>query len=145
MMIANILVATDGSEPSVRGAEYAAYLAKNLGCKVTLLHVAELASTPLSVAASGEEARRKLQADLLEAGRSIIRLSQKPLADAGLAVNYEILEGRPAEVIRKYALDGNFDLIIVGNRGRGKVSRVLLGSVSDEVVREASCPVMVVR
>lgn len=144
-MITRALVATDGSEAAIRGVQYAAYLATQLDCKVTLIHVIELSSTPLSLAATNEETRRKLVEDLKEAGRSIIRLSQKRLADAGIAANYEVIEGRPGEVICKYAEGGKFDLIIVGNRGRGKVARALLGSVSDEVVRAASCPVLVVR
>lgn len=138
-------MATDGSEASLCGAEYAAYLANKLGSRVTLLHVIETATTPLSVVATTEEARLKLKEDLFEAGRAIIRLGQKPLADAGIAVNYEILEGSPAETICRYAEEGQYDLIIVGNRGQSKASRVLLGSVSDDVVRKAYCPVLVIR
>jgi nucleotide-binding universal stress UspA family protein len=144
-VITKILTATDGSEVALRGVQYAAYLATKLGCKVTLIHVVELSATPLSVAAINEESRRKFAEDPMESGRSIIRLSQKPLADAGIASNYEVMEGRPAEVICKYAIEGKFDLIIVGNQGRGKISRVLLGSVSSEVVRVAPCPVLVIR
>ena len=144
-MINKILVATDGSEIALRGAQYAAYLANKLGCKVTLIHVVDLAATPLSVAAANEELRRKFQEELKEAGRSIIRLSQKPLADAGIAANYEVSSGKPAEVICKLAAEDNFDLIIVGNRGRGKISSCILGSVSEEIARVAPCPVMVVR
>ncbi len=125
--------------------QYAAYLAAKLDCKVTLIHVVELAATPMSIAATSVESRRKLIEDLSEAGRSIIRLSQKPLADAGIAANYEVMEGRHAGVICKYAIEGKFDLIIVGNRGKGKLSRALLGSVSDEDVRVAPCPVLVIR
>ena len=144
-MINNILVATDGSEGALCAVQYAAYLAKNLGSRVTLAHVVEPAASPLPLTAISEEARRKFEEDLLDAGRAIIRLSQKPLAEAGIAANYEILEGPPAETICQYAEQNRFDLIIVGNRGRSKVSRVLLGSVSDEVIRKAYCPVMVIR
>jgi len=125
-VITKILVATDGSEAALCGVQYAAYLATNLGCKVTLIHVVELASSPLSVAMKTEEARRKFEEELRESGRSIIRLSQKPLADAGIAVNYEVIEGRPSDVICNYAKEGSFDLIIVGNRGRGKAAQLLL-------------------
>jgi nucleotide-binding universal stress UspA family protein len=144
-MITKILVATDGSEAALRGVQYASYLASKLDCKVALIHVVELASSPLSVAIKGEESRRKFIEELRESGRSIIRLSQKPLADAGIAANYEVLEGWPAEIICNYAKEGNFDLIIVGNRGQNKVANLLLGSVSTEVVRVAPCPVLVVR
>lgn len=144
-MITKILAATDGSEAAIRGIQYASYLASKLGCKVTLLHVVESSSSPLSIAVKGEESRRKFEEELWEAGRSIIRLSQKHLADAGIAVNYEVLEGRPADVICNYAKEQNFDLIIVGNRGQGKVSKLLLGSVSNEVVQSAPCPVLIIR
>lgn len=144
-MITKILAATDGSEAAIRGVQYAAYLATTLNCKVTLIHVVELSSLTMSVAITGEESRRKFEEELRESGRSIIRLSQKPLADAGIAANYEVMEGRPADVICNYAKEGNFDLIIVGNRGQGKVSKLLLGSVSNEVVQSAPCPVLVIR
>ncbi|MDD5501435.1 MAG: universal stress protein [Candidatus Omnitrophica bacterium] len=144
-MITNILVATDGSEAAIRGVQYAAYLASKLGCKVSLIHIVEFPPFPSSIIGTNEESRRKFENELRESGRSIIRLSQKPLSDAGIAVNYEVMEGRPADVICNYAKEGDFDLIIVGNRGRGKVSRLLLGSVSNEVVQAASCPVLIVR
>jgi len=144
-MISKILVSTDGSEIALRAVQYAAFLSKKLEAPVTLVHVVEFAATILSVAATTDESRRQIQAELLESGRSIIRLSQKPLADAGLAANYEILEGRAAEKICQYAAENNFDLIILGSRGKSKVSRLLLGSVSDAGVRNAPCPVMVVR
>lgn len=144
-LITRILVTTDGSEIAIRGVEYAAYLAAKLQARVTLVHVVDLASIPLSIASASEEARSKFRQEMLEAGRSIIRLSQKFLMDADIVANYEVLEGRAAEVICKYAADNKFDLIIVGNRGRGKISRAILGSVSDEVTRLAPCPVLVVR
>jgi nucleotide-binding universal stress UspA family protein len=144
-MITRILAATDGSEVALRGVQYAAYLATELKARVVLIHIVELEASPLNLAADSEEERIKFREDLMEAGRSIIRLSQKPLADAGIAADYEVMEGRPAESICRYAADGQFDLIIVGNRGRSKLSRTILGSVSDEVVRVAHCPVLVVR
>lgn len=144
-MITNILVATDGSETALHGVQYAAYLASKLGCKITLLHVVELQAIPLSIALSDDASRNKFKEEVQEAGRSIIRLSQKPLAEAGIAASYEVLEGRPADVICQYVNDGNFDLVIVGNRGRSKVSRMIMGSVSENVVRSAACPVLVVK
>ncbi|MDD5038936.1 MAG: universal stress protein [Dehalococcoidales bacterium] len=144
-MITKILVATDGSEAAIRGVQYAAHFANKLGSKVSLIHVVEFPLVPLSVIGTNEESRRKFAEELRESGRSIIRLSQKPLADAGIAANYEVMEGRPADVICNYAKEKGFDLIIVGNRGRGKVSSLLLGSVSNEVVQAATCPVLVVR
>ena len=56
----------------------------------------------------------------MESGKSILSLSEKPLADAEIAANMELGEGRPADVISHFASEGDFDLIIVGNRGQGK-------------------------
>jgi nucleotide-binding universal stress UspA family protein len=63
----------------------------------------------------------------------------------GLQVSYLIWEGDPAEAIVEAAAAEGADLIVVGNRGHSGVGRALIGSVSDEVVRNAGCPVLVVR
>ena len=127
-MISNILVAADGSESSVLAAKYAAYLATNLGARVTLLHVVQHPSFPFIVAGISDEERERMEQEVVESGKSILSLSEKPLADAEIAANMELGEGRPADVISHFASEGDFDLLIVGNRGQGRVSRVLLGS-----------------
>jgi nucleotide-binding universal stress UspA family protein len=144
-MITRVLVAIDGSDTSLLAAKYAAFLATNLGCKVTLLHVVEYPPLPFALAGVSEEESRRFNNRVVESGRSILRLGQKPLAEAGVAAEIELREGRPADVICQVAQEGKFDLVIIGNRGRGMVSRVLLGSVSQEVVRAAPCPVLVIR
>jgi nucleotide-binding universal stress UspA family protein len=63
----------------------------------------------------------------------------------GIPVSYLIWEGDPAESIIEAAAAEGADLIVIGNRGLAGVGRALIGSVSDEVVRNARCPVLVVR
>ena len=63
----------------------------------------------------------------------------------GVQVSFLIWEGDPAEAIVEAAGAERADLIVVGNRGLAGVGRALIGSVSDEVVRNAPCPVLVVR
>ena len=109
---------------------------------MTLLHAVEFPPIPYYFGGVTEEERRRFENEIKESGRSILRLTQKPLADAGISINLELREGRPADVICAYAVEGEFDLIIVGNRGRGMVGRVLMGSVSNEVVQAATCPVL---
>ena len=55
----------------------------------------------------------------------------------------EVLEGQPAEVLLERAKDAS--LIVVGSRGRGGFASLLLGSVSQQVVQHAPCPVLVIR
>jgi nucleotide-binding universal stress UspA family protein len=144
-MIAKILVPTDGSEPSILAARYAAYLATKTDCKVTLIHIVEPIHLPYSIARFSDEKHQELEAAVEEAGKSILRLTQKELVDAGIAADTIMQKGRPGNIIRSVAEEGKYDLIIVGSTGRGGVSRALLGSVSQEVLHTAPCPVLVVK
>ena len=63
----------------------------------------------------------------------------------GVDVDFLVWEGEPGESIIEAAEAESADLIVVGSHGRGAVGRFLIGSVSDYVVRNASCPVLVVR
>lgn len=65
--------------------------------------------------------------------------------DHGIDVSFLIWEGDPAESIIDAAASESVDLIVIGNRGLAGVGRALIGSVSDDVVRNATCPVLVVR
>jgi nucleotide-binding universal stress UspA family protein len=60
-------------------------------------------------------------------------------------VSSTILEGRPADKIVEAAKEGGFDLIVMGSRGLGGVKEFFLGSVSDRVADEATCPVAIVK
>ncbi len=62
-----------------------------------------------------------------------------------VTIHVEPAEGHPAEAIVNLARLRNCDLIVMGSRGLGTFKELLLGSVSDKVVRRASCPVLVVR
>jgi nucleotide-binding universal stress UspA family protein len=66
------------------------------------------------------------------------------LRAAGISCRPITLFGDPAKEIITFAEEGHYDLIVMGRRGRGAVGKVLLGSVSDRVVKAASCPVTVV-
>ena len=63
----------------------------------------------------------------------------------GVSVDFLVWEGDPGEAIIDAAQAEGADMIVVGSHGRGAVGRFLIGSVSDHIVRHASCPVLVVR
>jgi nucleotide-binding universal stress UspA family protein len=65
--------------------------------------------------------------------------------DKGLAVRTQILTGSPYQKVVDLAAEERADLVIMGTHGRGGVSRALLGSVADRVIRFAPCPVLIVR
>jgi nucleotide-binding universal stress UspA family protein len=135
-----IHAAVDGSLASIHAAKKAVELAAVTKAEVTLIHV-----TPPSVLPG--DAPLAPMVDLREAelarGANIL----KDVASALETTKLKTLNllGAPAEVIADLAVDEDYDLIVVGNKGRGAVSRVLLGSVADRLVHISNRPVMVVR
>jgi nucleotide-binding universal stress UspA family protein len=63
----------------------------------------------------------------------------------GVRATFLIWEGRPATALMEAAAAERVDLIVMGSHGRGRVGRLIYGSVSQAVARDAPCPVMVVR
>lgn len=63
---------------------------------------------------------------------------------AGASVTPMVLAGRAAETIVRYATEQRADLIVLGTHGHGPVKRFILGNVADRVVRQATCPVLII-
>jgi nucleotide-binding universal stress UspA family protein len=142
--INRIVVPVDFSESSERAVSYAAALARRLGASLHLIHALEppaLTRGPLEFyeSASAEHlndvywtARRRLNA-----------LSQK-LA-LRVATSKEVRPGLASEVITAAVIDLGADLVIMSTHGRTGLSHLLLGSVAEQVVRSAVCPVLMIR
>jgi nucleotide-binding universal stress UspA family protein len=67
------------------------------------------------------------------------------MSGSPVAVELEVHVGRPDQVIVERAAERGADLIVMGSQGRGGLERLLLGSVSERVIGQAACPVMVVK
>ncbi len=135
-----ILLATDGSPASAGASEEAIDLAVQVEARLLVVSVLGGASRPSEAPAdSGSPADSR---DSLTAKAQ--GLVQRAKA-AGANATFLVWEGEPGEAIVAAAESENADLIVVGSHGRSGVSRFLIGSVSDYVVRHAHCPVMVVR
>ncbi len=137
-MIRSILVPTDFSANADAAAEYACSLATTFHAPVTLLHVftTPVVATPDAVFAptpEEEDALARAAKDHLAA------LSQR-LSRPGLELRTDVREGNPAARIVEASADA--DLVVMGTHGRTGVARLLLGSVAEQVVRGARCPVM---
>jgi nucleotide-binding universal stress UspA family protein len=65
-------------------------------------------------------------------------------AEHGLSVEEHIRVGEPARAIRKFVEDSDIDLVVMGSHGRSGLSRVILGSVAEKVLRRTRLPVLVV-
>jgi universal stress protein A len=157
----HILAPTDFSESAAAALAEAVELAKCCGATVTLLHVVytEKITEELLGLDAIEYLSRSLNAPPQDApyapGQWAARVregAQLKLDEAIAAIGSTevkigaaIVEGRPSSEIVAYARANGVDLIVMGTHGRGAVGRALLGSVADNVIRQADCPVMVVR
>ena len=135
-----ILLATDGSPASECASDEAIDLAVQVGAR--LLVVSVLGTSSRRTEASAEAAGPVDSRDSLTTkAQAIVQRAKAAGADA----TFLVWDGDAGEAIVAAADSENADVIVVGSHGRSGVSRFLIGSVSDYVVRHAHCPVMVVR
>lgn len=134
-----ILVTTDFSPASLAAVRCARALAAERGADLLLLNVIEPFHVDWKMDTSGRQ-----RDDRAEADRALAALAAAELP--GLAnVRTDLRPGVPAEAIVEYARLTRADLLVIATRGRTGLSRALLGSVAESVVRHAPCPVLVVR
>jgi nucleotide-binding universal stress UspA family protein len=141
MSFKRILIAVDDSEFAARAADLGIELAKSLHAKLGFITVfdpsvgpgATWGVTAERLAEMSEQAAKRLLATFRErkASRSDVREFVEP--------------GKPASKIIEVANTWPADLVVMGSHGRGKIKGLLLGSVSQEVLHHAPCPVLVVR
>jgi len=138
-----IIVPVDGSKVSKKAAKKAIFLGKATGIEVEVVHVIEMLYLP-SVFGDEIEIPYQNVLELLkqQANRILDDIARMAKKD-GVNITKKILEGHPAEEIIKEARSK--DLIIIGNKGMTAVERIFLGSVTENVVHHATCPVMIVK
>jgi nucleotide-binding universal stress UspA family protein len=135
-----LLLATDLSEASEAATDEAFELAKRLEASLLVVSVIDPGSLLLPggrfrARVDQVRERREQQAQaLVERGRT-----------EGVEVSFLVWTGDPGDMIVEAAEAEHVDMVLVGSHGRGAVGRFFLGSVSEHVVRNAPCPVLVVR
>jgi len=142
-MFTNLVVALDGSECANHALELALTLAKAGGGELAICSVAD----PAPLYGSLEPAAMAEQT-LLEINRNAERIVDEGTAKAaaaGVASRGKVLEGEPAREIVKYAAAERADAIVMGTHGRSGLTRLLMGSIAEGVLRSASMPVLTVR
>ncbi|NWF95558.1 MAG: universal stress protein [Candidatus Thorarchaeota archaeon] len=142
VQIKRILAAVDGSEYSDKAVKYACAIAGPLSAEVYLLYVVAMLvnATPYGDAVTDQPflALQKVGEDVLARAKRVAR-------DNGCEAVDLISYGDAAAQIIEVAQAKSVDLIVMGTRGIGGIKRLFVGSTSDRVIRQASCPVMVVR
>jgi nucleotide-binding universal stress UspA family protein len=140
--IKKILIPTDGSDYSIRAAEYGISIAKVHDAQILVLYVIdEVVIDQFSKVTERENVERELKSDGQRYINYILDLAKKE----GVAATSLIAKGRPFEQIVHLAKGLNMDLIVLGTYGRRGADRILMGSVAERVIEYSHCPVLVIK
>ena len=136
----NILFATDLDVSLIRALPFAVALARRYGAKLYVAYVVPQAVYSFAHPESGERILKEAQEYPNYALHQII----DPLTRRGQRCEALLGNGDVAEVLLQFVQNQAADLVVVGTRSRAGLSKVFLGSVAEEIIREASCPVLTV-
>ncbi len=134
-----ILHPTDFSERSQCAFGLACSLARDHGARLVVLHVA---SPPMIAFGNGVPVH-----DQLEDNRVPLEKKLHEIQPSGseLRIEHRLERGDPAERILRVAHETGCDLIVMGTHGRSGLGRMLMGSIAEEVLRKATCPVLTIK
>lgn len=137
-----VVVGTDGSEASVNALLRAVQEAEWRDVDLHVVHVLNV--TPAVLHLSGDQTMTTRE--LAESDRSEIwKLAQPVIDGAGVEVVRIERDGEPGKALLAYAEEVGASVVVVGPRGRGRVEKMFLGSTAEEVVKSATCDVLVVK
>jgi len=138
-MYEDILIPFDGSEGAAEVLYHASEIAHWADATVHVLYVADTNRDSVTVV-EGQTIDV-----LVQEGEDIVEEAAKTLDTLGVSYDTDVVQGNPAPAIVEYAERYDHDLIVMPTHGRQGVSRYLIGSVSEKVVRLSSVPVLTVR
>jgi nucleotide-binding universal stress UspA family protein len=156
LLFKKILVPLDGSQHSQRALETAAQIAKKFKARMTLIHVYSVTVPPVimpeptTLTPSGVPVVTPVELSKMveaarEVGERILAEAEEKIRSEDVEVDTSLNEGNTVQEITRVAKEGNFDLIVMGVRGIGRLRELLVGSVSEGVIKHSSCPVLVVK
>ena len=141
-MYQNILVAVDGSEENKLAVSEAVQIAKAMGSKLTAIYVVTGADlSPNAFGGDVSEAERKEIAD--KNAKAAVDYVDFEAKRNNVPFEIKVLQGKPCDVIVEESK--NYDLLVCGSLGRTGLAKVLIGSVSSQIIKYAHCPVLLSR
>jgi nucleotide-binding universal stress UspA family protein len=141
-----ILLATDGSDEAARATEAAVELSKETGSQIHVVYVLPTPAQLIGHRLYSDEIRETLIGGAEREAETFLKERAEQIgSDGGKVAETHLRSGDPDKEILRLAEALDVGLIVIGSRGLGAISRALMGSVSDSVVRHAHCPVFVVR
>jgi universal stress protein A len=140
-LVRTIIVPVDFSDCSLAGLKYAIRMAREIGARIVLLHVADLGPVMMSAGDYGSLAHTKAArhrcGDQMESFLKLVDLT-------GVRIDTSAVAGYCPDAIYQAAAEEGADLIVISTHGRTGLRHALLGSVAEATVRHSPCPVLVV-
>jgi universal stress protein A len=141
-----ILVPTDFSEYSDRAIKQAVDIAEQNNAKIFLVHVVDELQQCAIDYCIPLEVMQKVQGDSeKEAAKKMQEEANRILQSKKIEVAFDVKSGTPYEAILQEQQERKADLIVIASHGRTGILKSLIGSVAERVMREAKCPVLLVR
>ncbi len=140
-----ILLATDGSEHSLKMIGKATKMIRLLNANLTVLTVVE--DVPVFKGLGGLSARETatLHTSMEQVAQEGLQNAKQVLAEHGIEASTMLRKGQPAEVICKVAEEGHYDMVVLGDTGFGGLKELFLGSVSNKVAHKVKTDVFIVK
>ena len=140
--VKKILIPTDGSDYSMRAAEFGISVAKHLGAEVMVVYVIDtVVLEQIARLTDRENAEKELKEDGQRYVNYVVNLAGKE----GVKAASLLAKGRPFEQIVHLAKGLGMNMIVMGTYGRKGAERILIGSVAERVIEYSTCPVLVVK
>nr|WP_300095530.1 universal stress protein [Sedimentibacter sp.] len=152
-----ILVPVDGSTASINAVKKSIEVAKKFNGSIKLLTVVHIdglnnymrykkqwSQVDGSAILELNPEEKKIEEKMKENSCKILNAIVEKLDFSNIHTEEEVLIGEPYEVILETAKNENFDLIVMGNRGFSKIKRFFIGSVTQRVISDSPCPVLVI-
>jgi nucleotide-binding universal stress UspA family protein len=135
----HVLMATDFSEPSQRALDFAVAITRRYGSTLSILHA--MPPEPYDRVPVGQPL--ELNRRSLEAETQMAKVKQY-ISEKGLDAHLTLRRGKVWDALASAILTQEIDLLVLGTHGRGGLKKLALGSVAEEVLRVAPCPVLTV-
>lgn len=142
-----ILVGVDLSEATEKIVKKAEEIAKALSAKVWLLHVVKPEPADFYVGGHAPDSAQSFRDSLAKRFHNEHRRIQEiadRLRKAGLDTTALLVQGATAETMLKEASKLDVDMIVVGSHGRGAMYQLLVGGVSEGIIRKSECPILII-
>ncbi|WP_227936735.1 universal stress protein [Alkalihalobacillus deserti] len=138
-MFQRILVAVDGSEHSLRAADYAIKLVSGKEKEIDIIYVIS------GTTSKSDVLNNRSKIEISGSRKSMLKKYEEKFFANKVKCDVHVLHGEPGPTIVDFANKGEYDCMVLGSRGLNKLQSLVLGSVSHKVAKYTVCPVLIIK